>query len=81
MTTTTIRISKTTQELLHTLASQDNTSMQTIVEQAVEHYRKQRFLEGLSADFSKLREDNESWQDELQERQLWDATIGDGENA
>jgi predicted DNA-binding protein len=81
MATTTIRISKTTQELLHTLASQDNTSMQAIVEQAIEHYRKQRFLEGLSADFTSLRENNESWHDELQERQQWDITLSDGEKA
>jgi len=79
MATTTIRISKTTQELLHVLASQDNTSMQTIVEQAVEHYRRQRFLEGLSADFTDLRENNKNWHDELQERQQWDRTLSDGE--
>ena len=79
MATTTIRISKTTQELLHVLASQDNTSMQTIVEQAVEHYRRQRFLEGLSADFTDLRENNKNWHDERQERQQWDRTLSDGE--
>jgi len=78
MATTTIRISKTTQELLHVLASQDNKSMQTIVEQAVEHYRRQRFLEGLSADFTNLRGNNKSWHDELQERQQWDITLDDG---
>ncbi|MCD6197682.1 MAG: toxin-antitoxin system protein [Deltaproteobacteria bacterium] len=81
MATPTIRISKTTHELLHTLASQDNTSMQAIVEQAIEHYRRQRFLEGLSADFTNLRENNESWHDELQERQQWDIALGDGEKA
>ncbi len=81
MATTTIRISKTTQKLLHILANQDNTSMQTIVEQAIEHYRRQRFLEGLSADFTNLRENNKTWHDELQERQQWDITLGDGEEA
>jgi len=81
MATPTIRISKTTHELLRTLASQDNISMQAIVEQAVEHYRRQRFLEGLSADFASLRENNESWHDELQERQEWDITLGDREKA
>jgi predicted transcriptional regulator len=81
MTTATIRISKTTQELLHTLASESNTSMQAIVEKAVEHYRRQHFLSGLSADFAKLREDNASWHDELHERQQWDVTLGDGEEA
>ena len=81
MATTTVRISKTTQELLHTLARQDNTSMQAIVEQAIEHYRRQRFLAGLSADFANLRENNKSWHDELQERQQWDITLSDGEEA
>ena len=81
MATTTIRISKTTQELLHVLASQDNTSMQNIVEQAIEHYRRQRFLEGLNADFTNLRENNKGWHAELQERQQWDIALGDGEEA
>ncbi|OPL16306.1 MAG: hypothetical protein AVO38_08115 [delta proteobacterium ML8_D] len=81
MATPTIRISKTTHQLLKTLASQDNISMQAIVEQAVEHYRRLCFLEGLSSDFASLRENNENWHDELQERKEWDITLGDGEKA
>jgi predicted transcriptional regulator len=81
MATPTIRISKTTHKLLRNLASQDNISMQAIVEHAVENYRRLRFLEGLSSDFASLRENNENWHDELQERQEWDITLGDGEKA
>jgi len=81
MATTTIRISKTTQEFLHVLASQDNTSMQTIVEQAIEQYRRHRFLEGLNADFTNMRKNNKGWHDELEERQQWNITIGDGQES
>lgn len=81
MSTATIRISKTTQELLHTLARQDNTSMQAIVEQAIEHYRRQRFLQGLNEDFAKLRKNSKTWHDELRERQQWDITHDDGKDA
>jgi len=52
--------------------------MQTIIEQAVEQYRRRRFLEGLSQDFKALKEDSQSWQEELEERKLWDKTLLDG---
>jgi len=53
-------------------------SMQTIIEQAVEQYRRRRFLEGLNQDFKTLKEETQSWQEELEERKLWDKTLLDG---
>ena len=52
--------------------------MQTIVEEAIEQYRRRRFLEGLSQDFKTLKEDPQAWQEELEERLLWDKTLLDG---
>jgi hypothetical protein len=52
--------------------------MQTIIEQAVEQYRRRRFLEGLNQDFKTLKEDTQFWQEELEERELWDKTSLDG---
>jgi hypothetical protein len=53
--------------------------MQTLIEQAVEQYRRRLFLEGLNEDFKALREDPQAWQEELEERALWDNTLLDGE--
>lgn len=79
MSTATIRISETAHRLLRQLAQQDHKPMQAILEQAIEAYRRQRFLEGLGADFAVLRENEAEWNAEQQERSDWDATLADGD--
>ena len=78
MAGTQVRISNTTHQLLRSLSSEVGESMQTIVEEAVEQYRRRRFLEGLNQDFKTLKEDPQTWQEELEERSLWDKTLLDG---
>ena len=79
MPTTTIRISDSTRKILGELARQDGKSLQAVIDQAIEHYRRQRFLEGLHNDFDALRSDTEGWNAEKEERAAWDATLADGE--
>ena len=79
MPSTTIRISESSRKMLYDLARQDNKPMQAIVEQAIESYRRKRFLEGLSDDFASLRNNPENWQAEVEERKEWDVTLADGE--
>lgn len=78
MAGTQVRVSNSTHQLLRNLSLEAGESMQTIIEQAVEQYRRRRFLEGLKQDFQTLKEDAEAWQEELEERQLWDKTSLDG---
>ena len=78
MAGTQVRISTTTHQVLRSLSSEVGESMQTIVEEAIEQYRRRRFLEGLSQDFKTLKEDPPAWQEELEERLLWDKTLLDG---
>jgi predicted transcriptional regulator len=79
MSTATIRISEPAHRILRQLAQQDHKPMQAILEQAIEAYRRQRFLEGLGADFAVLRENEAEWKVEQQERSDWDATLSDGD--
>lgn len=79
MSTATIRISEPAHRILRQLAQQDHKPMQAILEQAIEAYRRQRFLEGLGADFAVLRENEAEWNAEQQERSDWDATVSDGD--
>jgi predicted transcriptional regulator len=79
MSTATIRISEPAHRILRQLAQQDHKPMQAILEQAIEAYRRQRFLEGLGADFAVLRENEAEWKAEQQERSDWDATLSDGD--
>jgi hypothetical protein len=53
--------------------------MQAIVEQAIEYYRRQRFLEGLADDFASLRARPGDWNEETEERRAWDVTLADGD--
>ena len=79
MQTATIRISDSSRRILRELSQRDNKSMQAVLEQAIEEYRRQTFLEGLSADFAALRDNELEWQAEKAERVLWDIALADGE--
>lgn len=78
MAGTQVRVSESTHQLLRSLATQAGESMQEVVEKAVEHYRRKAFLEGLNDDFRNLRKDSNAWEEEAEERALWDNTAQDG---
>ncbi len=78
MAGTQVRISTTTHRVLRGLSSEVGESMQTIVEEAIEQYRRRKFLEGLNQDYKALKEDSNAWKEELEERALWDETLLDG---
>ncbi len=75
----TVRISPGTRDLLRELAREEQSSMQAVLEQAVEHYRRERFLHRANMAFAALREDPAAWREEMREREEWDATLADGE--
>ncbi len=52
--------------------------MQTVLAKAVEAYRRQRFWDRHNEAYALLREDPESWAEELTERKLWESTLMDG---
>jgi predicted transcriptional regulator len=78
MPSLTVRISRTTHAALRALADETDESMTEILDKAIEFYRRQRFLAGLNADFTDLRQNEASWRQELTERDSWDATLADG---
>lgn len=73
MSTATIRISEASRMALREIARHEHKPMQTVLEQAIESYRRKRFLEELAADFAVLRENEPEWQAEQEERSAWDA--------
>ena len=74
----TIRVSERTRETLSVLAHAASQSMGAILEQAVEAYRRQLFLEEVNAAYADLREDSSAWAELEAERAVWDATLEDG---
>jgi len=79
MPSTTVRISKGTRETLRDLAAKSGESMHTIIDRAIEEYRRQSFIEKANKAYLALRENPEAWETELKERREWDATLGDNQ--
>lgn len=76
--TTTIRVSRRTRDRLQRLAEQYGSSMQAVLEEAVELYQGQRLLEATNAAYAALRADPAAWQELQEERAEWDAALNDG---
>jgi hypothetical protein len=76
--TLTVRINSSAYAVLRTLAEEADESMTKVLDKAIEAYRRQRFLDGLNADFAALRSDRGAWKEEQAERAAWDATLSDG---
>ena len=75
---TTIRISEAARDTLRTLAEQAKRQMQSVLEDAVEALRRQRFLEQVNAAYASLRADPKAWRAVEAEREAWDVTLADG---
>lgn len=73
----TVRINEGTHKALRDLAESERISLQTVVERAIENYRRQRFLEAANRQYAALRTNAGAWAEEQAERDLWDETIAD----
>lgn len=78
MASLTVRISSDAHRLLGELAQKSGESMQSVLDKALEAYRRKCFLEGLAADFAALRADPVAWKEELEERAILEGTLMDG---
>ena len=74
MPTTTIRLSTQTRDTLHQLAESSGITMQKVLEDALELYRRRHLLEQTNAAYAVLRDDPAVWQEIERERRIWDAT-------
>jgi len=77
MATTTIRISLRVRDLLQELAQTAGTSLQAVLEQALEQYCRQQLLEATNAAYAALRAAPEALADLEQERLAWEQTLAD----
>lgn len=78
MSSTSIRINEQALAILQELARKQDRSLQAVLKEAIESYRRQKFLEDANAAFAALRCDAESWREELEERARWDRSGMDG---
>jgi len=78
MESQTIRVSKTTRDILRDLAVRAGTTMAAIAEEAVREYEKKKFWENYYAGYEALRADPIAWAAYQDEIKLWDTTLADG---
>jgi hypothetical protein len=78
MPSTSIRIDEQALAVLRELARRQRQPVQTVLKQAIDSYRREKFLEEANAAFAALRGDPEAWSEEQQERDLWDRGSADG---
>ena len=81
MSTTTIRVTSETHEILRTLAGQENLPIQSLVHMAVSEYRRRQILEAGNLAYAALRAEPAALAEELEERAAWDVTLSDGLDA
>jgi predicted transcriptional regulator len=78
MATTTVRVDVAVQHALRDLARERGETISAVLEQAVEHYRRQLMFEQANAAWAAMRADETIRNEELEERRLWEATLMDG---
>lgn len=76
--TTTIRIPAELHEELRGFAEEGNSTLTGVLVEALELYRRERFVARVNAGYSLLREEPAVWKEHLAEREGWDATLEDG---
>lgn len=74
----TIKISSTSYNTLQQIAARSGESIEALLDQAIEQYRRQKFLEAANKAYAPLRNNPEEWAIEMEERQAWDVTLDDG---
>lgn len=78
MSSTTVRINRDTHLKLKRIARATGQTSQTILEEALEQYRRRCFLQEANAAFDRMRNSEHSWQQELKERNSWEHLLQSG---
>ena len=73
-----VQISEKALEVVRQISEQKGLEISDVLDNAVEVYRREVFLEQTSRSFEALKEDPEAWREELEERGLWDNSLADG---
>ncbi|MBJ7898814.1 MAG: toxin-antitoxin system protein [Cyanobacteria bacterium RI_101] len=73
-----ISISETAHKTLLALVDSSGDTFQTVLDKAVENYRRYVFLVQVNEAFAALRKNETLWQEEISERQTWEQTLADG---
>lgn len=71
MPSTSIRIDERALAVLRELARRQHRPIQSVLNEAIDSYRRKKFIEEANMAFAALRNDPEAWAEEQQERERW----------
>ena len=74
----TVRISEQGHRHLRELAARSNEPMQSVLDKALETYRRQKFWEEMDTAYAAIQNDPEASASEKAEFKLWEVTLMDG---
>ena len=78
METQTVRIDRITHKKLKELSLISHQNLLDIMKEAINRYYREEFWSAVEQSYQKLKEDKELYNDDLEERKLWDITLMDG---
>jgi len=76
--TSKVRITNSTRDMLDEIEEKEGRTKSVLLADVVERYRRERFFASINSGYARLKRDKKAWKDELEERELWDSTLGDG---
>jgi hypothetical protein len=79
MLTTTIRIDKAVHNKLKDISHRMNKSMNSVIDEMVTEYRKKIFWDNVNNAFEVLQSNKMLWQEELNERKIWENSFLDSD--
>jgi len=77
-TSLTIRVSRSTHELLRGLAAQTSATITAVVDEAVQDLQRKRFWAEFNAASEALRAEPAAWADLRRDDAAWESTLADG---
>ena len=77
-TSLTIRVSRSTHELLRDLAAKSNATITAVVDEAVRDLQRKKFWADFNAACMAFQADPVAWADLRREDAAWDQTLADG---
>jgi hypothetical protein len=78
MESLTIRVSRSTHDLLRELAARSNEPMTVIVDKAARELQRKTFWEDFNASCAAVQASPEAWADLQEEDRAWESTLADG---
>jgi hypothetical protein len=77
MQTQTVRITAANHATLTELGKSTGKSMSAVLSEAVQEMQRNLLLRQTNEVYRRLRQDGKAWEEESQERQLWENTLAD----